>query len=326
VRLGLFLAAQGAAGADPRDVAAEQVALVRAARDAGFATVLAPQHFLSGDVPMLQPMPLLGRLAAEAGTMRIGAGVLLLPLLNPVEVAEQAATLCALAPAGVALGVGMGYRAVEDAAFDVAEARVHSFTARLAAVRGLLEGREVTADGPGFRLERARLATAPAEPPAIWMAANRDAAVRRAARLADAWLVNPHATLDTLERQMAIFRAERGGDPAEVPVAREACVAATDEQALDAAAPHLAAKYRTYLDWGQDRAMPGGDDLAGGFDELRAGRFVIGSPATAAAQLRELRDRTGATEVIVRVAWPGLPLEDALRSIRLLGEEVAPLL
>jgi alkanesulfonate monooxygenase SsuD/methylene tetrahydromethanopterin reductase-like flavin-dependent oxidoreductase (luciferase family) len=325
VRLGLFLAAQGAAGADPRDVAAEQVALVREARDAGFATVLAPQHFLSGDVPMLQPIPLLGRLAAEAGTMRIGTGVLLLPLLNPVEVAEQAATLCALAPAGVAIGVGMGYREVEDAAFGVAAARVRSFTARLAAVRGLLEGREVTAEGPGFRLDRARLATAPVEPPAIWMAANRDAAVRRAARLADAWLVNPHAAIGTVERQMALLRAERGGDPAEVPVVREACVAPTDEEALAAAAPHLAAKYRTYLDWGQDRAMPGGDRLSGGFDELRAGRFVIGSPATAAARLRELRDRTGATEVIVRVAWPGLPLEVALRSVRLLGAEVAPL-
>jgi alkanesulfonate monooxygenase SsuD/methylene tetrahydromethanopterin reductase-like flavin-dependent oxidoreductase (luciferase family) len=70
--------------------------------------------------------------------------------------------------------------------------------------------------------------------------------------------------------------------------------------------------------------MPEGDDLSGGFEELRAGRFIIGSPATAAAQLRELRDRTGATEVIVRVAWPGLPVEDALRSVRLLGAEVAP--
>jgi alkanesulfonate monooxygenase SsuD/methylene tetrahydromethanopterin reductase-like flavin-dependent oxidoreductase (luciferase family) len=326
MRLGLFLSAQGLAGADPRAVAAEQVALVRAARDAGFATVLAPQHFLSGEVPMLQPVPLLGRLAAEAGDMRIGTGVLLLPLLNPVEVAETAATLCALAPAGVAIGVGLGYRAVEDAAFGVAPERVRSFTARLAAVRGLLEGREVTADGPGFRLEGARLAIAPATPPAIWVAANRDAAVRRAARLGDSWLVNPHATLATLERQVAIFRAERGGAPLELPVVREACVAPTDAAALAAAGPHLTAKYATYLDWGQDDAMPAGDDLRSGFHELREDRFVIGAPATAAARLRELRDRTGATEAILRVSWPGLPLEDALRSVRLLGEEVAPLL
>ena len=91
-----------------------------------------------------------------------------------------------------------------------------------------------------------------------------------------------------------------------------------------AAGPHLAAKYATYLDWGQGEAMPAGDDLRRGFDELRAGRFVIGAPATAAAQLRELRDRTGATEAILRVSWPGLPPEAALRSVRLLGEEVAP--
>jgi alkanesulfonate monooxygenase SsuD/methylene tetrahydromethanopterin reductase-like flavin-dependent oxidoreductase (luciferase family) len=40
------------------------------------------------------------------------------------------------------------------------------------------------------------------------MAANNDPAVKRAARMADAWFINPHATSDTIRRQMAVYRAE----------------------------------------------------------------------------------------------------------------------
>jgi alkanesulfonate monooxygenase SsuD/methylene tetrahydromethanopterin reductase-like flavin-dependent oxidoreductase (luciferase family) len=61
--------------------------------------------------------------------------------------------------------------------------------------------------------------------PPIWMAANSDPAVKRAARMADAWFVNPHATSDTIGRQMAIYRAELDaagkGAPRELPVIKE---------------------------------------------------------------------------------------------------------
>jgi alkanesulfonate monooxygenase SsuD/methylene tetrahydromethanopterin reductase-like flavin-dependent oxidoreductase (luciferase family) len=39
--------------------------------------------------------------------------------------------------------------------------------------------------------------------PPIWIAANNDRAVERAAELGDAWVINPHATLHTIGRQMA---------------------------------------------------------------------------------------------------------------------------
>jgi alkanesulfonate monooxygenase SsuD/methylene tetrahydromethanopterin reductase-like flavin-dependent oxidoreductase (luciferase family) len=73
--------------------------------------------------------------------------------------------------------------------------------------------------------------------------ADSDAGVRRAARLGDAWLVNPHTRLDELDWQMRLYRAERAQRwlpaPAALPVLREVCVAATDEQAIEIARPHL---------------------------------------------------------------------------------------
>ena len=132
--------------------------------------------------------------------------MVLLPLLNPVEVAENAATLHAICGGRHVLGVGIGYRAVENAAFGLGPGRAAVLEAKLDVVRRLLAGEAVTASGPGYALEDARLALVPERPPPIWMAANGDRAVARAARLSDAWMVNPHTRLDELARQMQIFR------------------------------------------------------------------------------------------------------------------------
>jgi alkanesulfonate monooxygenase SsuD/methylene tetrahydromethanopterin reductase-like flavin-dependent oxidoreductase (luciferase family) len=328
VNVGLLLTAQHEPDRDPSDAVAEHLALVRAARDAGLDSVLVSQHFLTEPYAMLQPMPLLGRMAAEAGEMRLGTGVLLVTLLNPVEVAEQAATLDVLTGGRFVLGVGLGYRREERSAFGIPERAAQVFLDKVDVIRRLLSGEEVTAAGPGYRLERARLTLRPMQRPRppIWMAANTDAGVVRAARHADAWLVNPHARVTELEAQMAVYRRARGSAPYTVPVSREVCVAPTDLEAVGIARPHLEHKYASYVTWGQSEAMPSGDTLQRAWDDLRADRFILGSPETVARKIADLRDRIGATELLARITWPGFPLRYAERTIRLLGTKVLPAL
>jgi alkanesulfonate monooxygenase SsuD/methylene tetrahydromethanopterin reductase-like flavin-dependent oxidoreductase (luciferase family) len=325
MRFGLFVAAQHPAGDDPGARLAEHLEQVRLVREAGFHSIFAGQHFLPAPYQMLQPVPLLARLAAEAGDLRVGAGILLLPLLNPVEVAEDAATLDVVTGGRFVLGVGLGYRDEENAAFGVPAERVRVFCEKLDVVRRLLEGEEVTASGHGYRLEGARLAPRPLQRPRppIWMAANGDAAVRRAARLADTWFVNPHASVAEVERQLGLFRAERGSDPDELPMLREVCIAPTEEEALAVARPYLAPKYEAYVKWGQSDVLPPTDTLRREWDELRAGRFIVGAPDTAAEQIRTLSD-LGVTELVLRLQWPGMPQRDALRTLELLATEVLP--
>jgi alkanesulfonate monooxygenase SsuD/methylene tetrahydromethanopterin reductase-like flavin-dependent oxidoreductase (luciferase family) len=325
VNFGLFVSAQHPADDDPGARLAEHLQQVRFVRDAGFHSIFAGQHFLPAPYQMLQPVPLLARLAAEAGDLRVGAGILLLPLLNPVEVAEGAATLDVITGGRFVLGVGLGYRDEENAAFGLPAERVRIYREKLDVVRRLLEGEEVTASGHGYRLEGARLAPRPLQRPRppIWMAANSDAAVRRAARLADSWFVNPHAGVAEVERQLALFRAERGSDADELPMLREACIAPTDEEALAVARPYLAPKYEAYVAWGQSDVLPPTDTLRREWDELRAGRFIVGAPETAAEQIRALAD-LGVTELVLRVQWPGMPQRHALRTLELLATEVLP--
>ena len=117
--------------------------------------------FLSHHFLYLQSVPLLARVAAAAEGMTVGTAILLLTLLNSVEVAEHAATLDAIAAGRFVLGVGIGYRAVENAAFGVAQGRAELFERKLEIVRRLLAGERVTASGPGFELADARLTLVP---------------------------------------------------------------------------------------------------------------------------------------------------------------------
>ncbi|HEX2810263.1 MAG TPA: LLM class flavin-dependent oxidoreductase [Kineosporiaceae bacterium] len=329
VRLGLYLSGQHPPGVSAAAAVREHLEQVELARELRFVSVWAPQHFLSNPFQMFQPIPLLARVAAAADGMTIGTGVLLLTLLNPVECAENAATLDAIAGGRFVLGVGMGYRASENAAFGVEGGRARLFERKLDVVRRLLAGETVTATGDGFELTQARLPLVPEVPPPIWIAAHSDRAVRRAALLGDAWFVSPHTSLEELERQMQTYRVDRAGaglPPAPVtPVLKDVCVAASDEEALRIAGPFLQAKYEAYVEWGQSDVLPGTDTLRREFAELsQGGRFVLGSPSTCAAILADHVDRLGADHFVCRLQWPGMPQADVLRSMRLLAEEVLP--
>ena len=70
-------------------------------------------HWISHPTIWLQPMPVLARLAPENDALRLITGVILLPLLNPVDIAEQVVTLDHITNGRLILGLGLGYREKE---------------------------------------------------------------------------------------------------------------------------------------------------------------------------------------------------------------------
>lgn len=332
-RVGLFLTNQQVLGADLTVALGEQLEMLRAARDAGWDSVFAGQHYLAAGMSHIQPVPFLARLAAEAGDMHLGVGITLLALHNPVEVAENYAALDVISGGRLIFGVGLGYREVEFNAFGIDPGdKVARLRANLDVIRRLWAGEAVTVDLPWCRLENAVLNYRPVQQPGppIWMAANSDGAVRRAARLSDAWMINPHATRDTLRRQIALYRRTREeagtGPGAGLPLMREVFCAPDRRQALELAAPHLGAKYDAYASWGQDQVMADDDTFDRAYEELAANRFVIGDPEDVLESLLPWRDEFGVDHFILRTHWAGMPAEAALASQSLLSREVLPIL
>lgn len=333
MEIGLFLTNQQVVGADQIQALDEQLTLVRAARDAGWHSVFAGQHYLSEALTHIQPVPYLARLSAEAGDMQVGMGILLLALQNPLDVAENFASLDVVTGGRLIFGVGLGYRDVEYEAFGIGKkGRVARFEANLDIILRLWSGEEVDADLPWCRLDRAKLNLLPVQRPhpPVWMAANSDAAVERAARLADTWMVNPHATASTIRRQVDLYRQAREkagtGPGSGLPVTREIFCAKDRRTALELAAPYLAEKYRTYAKWGQDKVMPEPESFDIAFEKLAEQRFIVGSPEDCLEALLPWRDKVGVDHFIFRSHWAGMPLSSSLGSIELLAKEVVPVL
>jgi alkanesulfonate monooxygenase SsuD/methylene tetrahydromethanopterin reductase-like flavin-dependent oxidoreductase (luciferase family) len=188
----------------------------------------------------------------------------------------------------------------------------------------------VSYQGTHFQLRDVRISLRPLQQPRppIWLAANADAGVKRAARMADAWLMNPHTTLPTLERQLALFHDTRAalGRPGAraVPLIRECYVAPDAAAAFAEARPFLEGKYGAYRAWEQDKALPAGESFAHDFETLARDRFLIGDPVRVREEIARYQEHLGITDLVVRAQWPGMDPARVLRTIRLLGDEVLP--
>lgn len=333
MKYGFFIRGQYRRGEDMQARFAELCAQARLADALGFDLIATGMHYGSHPLQQYQQMPLLARLMVEAPRCRLLPGIVLLSLHKPLDIAEQVATLDVMSGGRMIFGAGLGYRAVEFQAFGTTQGeRVARLEENLEAVLRLWTEERVTMRGSHFTLDGVTASLKPLQRPRppVWLGANADAAVERAARLGDSWFINPHQRMETTERQLALYRRalDAAGKPfpRELPLMREIFVARTREEAERLARPHLEEKYKTYHAWGQDKAMPAGDDdLSLDFDDLMRDRFLCGAPAEIAEQIAGYGRRLGVTTLILGMHWVGMPHARVMESMRLFAEEVVPL-
>src|SRR5919206_671056 len=199
----------------PTQILDEAIEVIAAAAQMGFDWVSIGQHFLSYPTVWPSPYPLLARIAPETGSMRIKTSVLLLPLLNPVEVAENIATLDHITHGRLDLGVALGYREEELQAVGLRrQDRVPKFEEMLHVMKRLWAGEEVTFNGKYVTLDKARLGFGPAQQPhpPIEFGAQSRGAVQRAARLADGIFLGPQVAWRDVRNLVALYKETRQGD------------------------------------------------------------------------------------------------------------------
>lgn len=326
MKLGLLLNSQAPVDQDPGETFDQLIHQTRAAQEAGFDVIIGNQHYLT-DYTQLQPIPLLARMAAEAPDVRIGTGVIILPLHHPVAIAEQLSTLSVISNRQVVAGVAAGYREVEFNSLGVdLDDRGQRMHEGVELMKKLWTETDVTYTGEHVSVTGVTINPRPQQPPEVWYGANAKRAIGRAARIADTWYINPHSTISEIARHKEKYDAIRRARDlhTRVPMRRELFVAPTTEEAYDAGREYLAKKYERYVQWGQHEAMEDTTELQQPFDKLAEDRFVLGTAEEVCAELERYEKELNVSHVIARVHWPGMPYKHAIECIERIGDDVIP--
>jgi natural product biosynthesis luciferase-like monooxygenase protein len=106
-------------GKSEHTIVHEQLALMRAAEELGFDSVWPAEHHFSEYGYCASPALSLAAIASETKTLRLGTGVVVLPLNHPLRVAEDFAMLDLMSNGRVDLGVGRGYQPMEFGCYGV---------------------------------------------------------------------------------------------------------------------------------------------------------------------------------------------------------------
>ena len=232
---------------DPRTGARIMIERAAAARAADLDSLFVGDHH-STPGKYYQNVPMLGRLLAEWSDKPAGC-LFLLPLWNPVLIAEQVGTLAAIMRGRFVFQCGLGE---DDAQFRAMGAslksRVAAFEESLSALRRLFAGQTVTASGI-FSFDSARVTLKPAEPVEVWIGATAPPAIDRAARLGDAWLASPGLTFDAAREKIAYYRERckiHGRAPSTIAIRRDVYVGESEAEAKATLEAAVAKGYRGF--------------------------------------------------------------------------------
>jgi alkanesulfonate monooxygenase SsuD/methylene tetrahydromethanopterin reductase-like flavin-dependent oxidoreductase (luciferase family) len=327
MKVGLYIGTQYPPEIDVASSLREMSEQVSLARKCGFSSLWVPHHYLTQPVQMLAPIPMLAYLVRDAEGMTIGTNILIMPLLNPVHVAEDAVTLDLLSGGRFVLGIGAGYREAEFDTFHVPlKERAIRMDESIEIMRRLWTEERVTYKGQIFAVDNLGVGLKPLREggPPIWVAGVVDVAVKRAAWAGDAWLITNFAHLSVLIPQMKMYRQTRteAGKPfpTDVPITRECYVGPTREEALKECRAALQYKYAAYSSWGLDRQSKGAESFDQPFEDFVKDRFIIGDKAFVKDEIARYHDLLGVNHFVMRVQWPGLEQAKVLRTIESLGE------
>lgn len=313
LRYDLRAAPFGAPAAALYEAALEQTAW---AEQHGFGLVTLSEHHCSDDGYCPSPIVMAAAIAGRTRAIRMLIAALVLPLHDPLRVAEDLAVLDLVSGGRIDIVVGAGYRPEEFAMFDRSlDDRAPLVEEGVAALRAAWKGEPFD-----YRGRRVHVTPAPARPggPALLLGGSTPAAARRAARLGDGFIpVDP-----SLWPHYVAACAELGRDagPPSPPAGPLFLHVAEDPEAAWARiAPHALHESNSYGRWlaeaeGVRRYAPT-DDAA---ELLASGQYAVVTPDECVAMARERM------QIALHPLMGGLDPDLAWESLELIGSRVLP--
>ena len=323
-RLGFFTRLLDEAGpAERYRLATEQIVH---AQEVGFDSAwVAQHHFREDEGGLPAPFVFLAQVAARTSRIRLGTGIVTLPLESPVRVAEDASVLDLLSGGRLELGVGSGGTPSSFAAFGLDSAdRATVFDRHLTTVREALAGKPLGGEDTLYP-------PAPQLIDRMWQATFSVGGGIRAGKAGDGLMLSrtqprtkeaPHASLADLQHPIidAYLAALPSGREPRILGSRTLFVADDRKEALRFADVGLRRIVDHFVTAGHIVSGRSLDELIATFD------VHIGTPDDVIASLRSDSTLERVTDLVFQVHSVDPPHPYILRSLELIATNVAPAL
>lgn len=315
------------------DLYAEAIALAIRADELALHSVWTSEHHFADDGYLPSQLILLAAIAARTSRVRLGAGVILAPLHNPIRLAEDVAVLDLLSRGRVILGLGLGWRAEEFEAFGVApQQRGKRLEGVVAVLRQAWASGLTYGDGTHFSYPGVNVTPRPhgKRGVPIWIGGSADIALRRAAQWGDGYFGTTISPVELERRRdlMTSRRDRRDSRPFQLAVHWMVFPSVAKDPWLEI---RDAAWYRywKYQELGNSRGSLTATKAPLATERDYAAvrkRVIVGRPEEVAAEIREFEGALGRDGLFVAGSYfPGLSPEVQAETLELLASAVMPL-
>ena len=197
------------------------------------------QERIIGDFNILEPVTLLGYVAAITNELKLGTSVILLPLRNPIQLAKAYSTLDCMSGGRAVIGVGLGgghLGSHEDVFGYSREGRVTRFVEAVQIMKLLWTERRASFQGRYWNFKDIAMEPKPAQKPHLPMifGGHHENALKRAVKYADGWMGAGSSSAGAFVRDSAKIReflTEAKRDPATFHFAKRVYLAVDNDEA-----------------------------------------------------------------------------------------------
>ncbi|HYS16451.1 MAG TPA: LLM class flavin-dependent oxidoreductase [Candidatus Binatia bacterium] len=333
-------------GSDEATWFRETFELVEAAEAWGIDGVwLGEIHFNPGRSVLSSPIALAGFIAARTRRVRVGTAIQVLPLSNPLRIAEDVATIDHLSEGRFDFGIGRSGspRAYDALGIPYAESQAR-FQENLAVILQAWKGERFSFEGKFYRFQNVAVSPRPVQRPhpPLRMAANSRETFPFVGRAGLPLFVGVR-DLDIPELRVHLQTYRKAWRDAGHPGDGDVCLrlpvyaAPSEREALDEPRENITYFYRRHAELtrsGLGRADTGPeerrrtlsekvDELT--YEEILRTRVAFGTAAGLIDRIAQVRDELGLTGVVAELNPGGLlPMERMQRTLRVLTHEVMP--
>ena len=307
---------------------------VKLAESVNFDSAWISEHHFLDDGYCPSPAVIAAAMAAVTSKIKIGSAGIILPLHNPIRVAEDAAVVDNISNGRFNLGVVLGYRKEEYEGMGVPmKQRPSRMDEGIEVLEKALKGEKFSYEGKRYKFENAKLTPRPVQNPVpIYIGAFEEPAIRRAGRFGYPLLIGPGRTVDMVRDTLGYYNDEAkkaGRDPGSVEhiLLRETFVSPDRKKAVEGGNKYIIGMYKFYFSLGvkmfvRGKQLTGLEDPL--FEHLAEDRFIIGTPEDCIEEIRMYRDKLGIKYIACRMVFPQATHEIITELIKTFGSEVIP--